>query len=118
MNDVRTPRVADMDQMIEIHEGLVRKAVSLIPMNRNDEGVFNDAVIPFQDAAYLCGLKRGALEHDEELLGALRQARGAIDSLFAALIIASPNFYPSKSVQWPAMLAVNKAIAKATRSAA
>jgi hypothetical protein len=51
-----------------------------------------------------------------DLLAACKGAHKAIDMLFAMLISADENFFPSKSGQpWDAMLAINAAVAKAER---
>lgn len=70
MSTKHTPHAQDMGRMIDIHDRLTTKIERLVPMNRSDVDAVNDAVIPFQDEAYECGRKRGALECNAELLEA------------------------------------------------
>lgn len=49
-----------------------------------------------------------------ELLDALQKAHHTIDCLMAKCIAMDPDFMPTKSRHWPAILAVSSAIAKAT----
>lgn len=48
-----------------------------------------------------------------DLLEACKNFHTALDMAFAMLIEAKPDFYPSKSGMWAAMIAGNKAIGKA-----
>ena len=49
----------------------------------------------------------------ELLLEALKDMKDALDLALAILIEAKPDFYPSQSRMWPAMVAANRVIAKA-----
>ena len=68
--------------------------------------------VPGTQEANAAFIVRACNSHDQ-LVAAVKAQHSAIDTLMAHLIHLDPNFKPTKSIIWPAVVAGNEALAAA-----